>query len=108
MECSAEAPETRKAQLRGDAATPLPGTRLEKTKAKRVPATQCSLQCWLRQLRHGRVLTSTDRKAGTEEWCVHTAEYYSVVKKDATVPFAETRMDLEIIPSEAGQTETNI
>ena len=31
-----------------------------------------------------------------------------MVKKDATVPFAETRMDLEIIPSEAGQTETNI
>ena len=41
-------------------------------------------------------------------WCVytHTLEYYSAIKKNEMVPFAATRMDLEIIIlNEASQTE---
>ena len=49
------------------------------------------------------------QKSRYRTWCGHTAEYYSAIKKDATVPFAETRMDLEIITtSEVSQIETNI
>ena len=36
-------------------------------------------------------------------------EGYSAIKKDGTMPFTETSMDLEIITlSEANQTKTNI
>ena len=47
----------------------------------------------------------------TEEWIkkmwyTHTVEYYSAIKKNEIMPFAATRMDLEIIiPSEISQTE---
>ena len=39
-------------------------------------------------------------------WYVYTMEYYSAIKRNETVPFAETWMDLEmIILSEERQTE---
>ena len=39
---------------------------------------------------------------------VHIMEYYSALKKNETIPFAVTWMDLEIIIwSEVSQTETN-
>ena len=47
----------------------------------------------------------------TEEWIkkmwyIHTMEYYSAIKKNEIMPFAATRMDLEIIIlSELSQTE---
>ena len=47
----------------------------------------------------------------TEEWIkkmwnIHTMEYYSATKKNETVPFAATWLDLEmIILSEISQTE---
>ena len=47
----------------------------------------------------------------TEEWIkkiwyIYTIEYYSAIKKDEIVPFAETWMELEIvILSEVTQTE---
>ena len=38
--------------------------------------------------------------------CTHTLGYYSAIKKNETVPFAATWMDLEIIIlNEASQTE---
>ena len=42
-------------------------------------------------------------------WYVYTMEYYSAVRKNETMPFATTWMDLEIIIlSEVSQTKTNI
>ena len=42
-------------------------------------------------------------------WYIYTVEYYSAIKKNEIVPFATTRMDLEIIiPSEVKQKERQI
>ena len=39
-------------------------------------------------------------------WCIYTMEYYSAIRKNEIMPFAETRMGLEIaILSEVSQTE---
>ena len=39
-------------------------------------------------------------------YCIYTVEYYSAVKKNETMPFAATWMDLEIIIlSDVSQTE---
>ena len=41
-------------------------------------------------------------------WYINTVEYYSAIKKNEIMPFAATRMDLEIIIlSEVSQTEQN-
>ena len=42
-------------------------------------------------------------------WYIYTMEYYSAMKKNEMMPFAATRMELEIIIlSEVSQTKTNI
>ena len=61
------------------------------------------------------VHNSQDRKQPecplTDEWikkmrCTYTMEYYSAIKKNETMPFATTWMDLEIILlGEVSQTE---
>ena len=33
----------------------------------------------------------------TKMWCIQTIEYYSAIKKNGTMPFSATWMDLEII-----------
>ena len=39
-------------------------------------------------------------------WYIYTMEYYSAIKRNEIMPFASTRMDLEIvILSEVSQTE---
>ena len=41
-------------------------------------------------------------------WYIRTMEYYSGIKKNETVPFAETWMDLKsVIQSELSQKEEN-
>ena len=41
-------------------------------------------------------------------WCIYTMEYYSLMKKNKIVPFAETWIDLEtVIQSEVSQKEKN-
>ena len=41
-------------------------------------------------------------------WYVYTLEYYSAIKRNKIVPFAETWMDLEsVIQSEVSQKEKN-
>ena len=41
-------------------------------------------------------------------WHIYTMEYYSAIKRNKIVPFAETWMDLEIvIQSEVSQKEKN-
>ena len=41
-------------------------------------------------------------------WYVYTMEYYSAIKRNETVPFAEMRMGLEtVIRSEVSQKEKN-
>ena len=30
-------------------------------------------------------------------WCIHTMEYYPAIKNNKTIPFAVTRVDLEMI-----------
>ena len=42
-------------------------------------------------------------------WYVYTMEYYSAIKRNEIVPFAEVWMDLEIvIQSEVRKRKTNI
>ena len=42
-------------------------------------------------------------------WYIYTMEYYSGVKRNKSVPFAETQMDLETVTqSEVRKRETNI
>ena len=41
-------------------------------------------------------------------WHMYTTEYYSAIKKNETMPFAATWMDLEmIVLSEVSQRKTN-
>ena len=41
-------------------------------------------------------------------WCIHTMEYYSAIKKNETVPFGMTRMELEsIMLWEINQSQTD-
>ena len=41
-------------------------------------------------------------------WCIYTTEYYSAIKRNKIVPFAETWIDLEtVIQSEVSQKEKN-
>ena len=42
-------------------------------------------------------------------WYVYTMKYYSAIKRNETVPFAETWMDLEaVIQSVVSQKEKNV
>ena len=48
------------------------------------------------------------RKSKKEGMYVYTMEYYSAIKRNGTVPFAETWMDLETVTqSKVSQKEKN-
>ena len=49
---------------------------------------------------------SCDRGVHKEYMDIYTVEYYSAIKKNETMPFVATRMDLEIITlNEVSQTK---
>ena len=53
-------------------------------------------------------LKAINRGRDTEDVCIYTMEYYSAIKRNKIVPFAETWMDLEtVIWSEVSQKEKN-
>ena len=41
-------------------------------------------------------------------WCIHTMEYYLAIKNNEIMPFATTKMDLEIIILSEVSRKTNI
>jgi len=41
-------------------------------------------------------------------WYIYTMEYYPAIKKNKTMPFAATRMDLEILIGEGHGTHSSI
>ena len=52
---------------------------------------------------------SINRRMDKKMWCIHTMEYYLVMKKSEIMPFVATWMDLGIIIlNEVSQGKTNI
>ena len=114
-----------KVDLPNDLAIPLPGIHLEKIMIRKDTCTQCSLQHYFQDPRHG---SNLNVHQSTDEWikkmwyvcvcvcvcvCVYiiyiyVMEYYSAIKKNKIMPFAATWMDLEIIIlSEVSQREND-
>ena len=67
-----------------------------------------ALRVWWHKTWMQRKCPSTDKWI-KKMWYICTMEYYSAIKKNETMPFVATWMDLEIIIlSEVSQTKTNI
>ena len=68
---------------------------------------QCLLQHYLQQPGDGSNLKCSSREKQIKTmWYVYTMEYYSAIKRNGTVPFAETWMDLETVTqSEVSQRQ---
>ena len=99
-----------KIELPYDPVIPLLGIYLEKTLIRRDKFTPTFIAALFTIAR----IWKQPKCPSTEEWInkmwyIYTMEYYSAIKKNEIMPFAATKMDLEIIIlSEVSQTKTNI
>ena len=98
-----------KTELLYDPAIPLLGIYLEKTIIQKDTCTPMFIAALFTIARTWKQpkCPSTDEWI-KKLWYIYTMEYYSAIKRNETVPFAETWMDLEsVIHSEVTQKEKN-
>ena len=109
MENSMEVPQKLKIELPYDPAIPLLGLYMEKTIIQKDTCTPMFIAAVF-------TITKTwkhPKCPSTEEqikkmWYIYAMEYYSAIKRNKIVPFAETWIDLEtVIQSEVSQKEKN-
>ena len=98
-----------KIDLPYDPAIPLPGIYLEKTIIQKDACTPMFIAALFTIARTWKQpkCPSTDEWI-KKVWYIYTMEYYSAIKRNKIVPFAETWMDLElVIQSDVSQKEKN-
>ena len=99
-----------KIELPYDPAIPLLAIYLEKTIVRKytcTPMFTAALFTIARTWKQPKCLSSDEWIK--KMWYVYTMEYYSAIKKNKIMPFAETWIDLEIvILSKVSHTKTNI
>ena len=97
-----------KIELPCDPAVPLLGIYAEKTIIKKDTCTPMFFAALFTIVRSWKQPKCPSTDEWIKMWYVYTMEYYSDLKKNKIVPFAETWKDLEIvIQSEVSQKEKN-
>ena len=98
-----------KIELPYDPAIPLLGIYLEKTIIRKDACTPMFIAALFTIAKTwGQPKCPSTEEWIKKMWYIHTMEYYSTIKRNKIVPFAEMWMDLEIvIQSEVSQKEKN-
>ena len=93
-------------ELPYDPAMPMLGIHPEETRTVRYLCTPMFTAALFTIVKTWKQLKCPSADEWIKMWCIYTMEYYSVIKKNEMLPFAATRMDLEIIIlSEMSQIE---